>query len=261
MRPTLLQFGDITVPSFFFLMMLGALLAIFYGQHVANKEKADSVCMFDIGIISILAALIGGRLLHVFVEYPAYYFENPVRVLYFWQGGFASIGSFILTPLAWIVYLKRRKHDVPRYFDIATLVTPIVLLGVRTGCLMVGCCYGKPTDFFLHLIFSHPASTAARFHPGVALHATQAYFMLSAVLAFILLSVVYRKRKFYGQVSAVFLIYYGFARFFIEFLRGDADRGMFFNGTVSVGQIAMFFSVAIGVTIWVYCRTRKPIVK
>jgi phosphatidylglycerol:prolipoprotein diacylglycerol transferase len=59
-------------------------------------------------------------------------------------------------------------------------------------------------------------------------------------------------------VAAAFLIYYGITRFLIEFLRGDVDRGMWFGGAVSTGQIAMLFAIAIG-AIMLLMRRGHPI--
>jgi phosphatidylglycerol:prolipoprotein diacylglycerol transferase len=251
MRPIVFEIGGVGVPAFFFMIMVGALAATFYAVHVAKKEGADEVAILDFGIIGIIAAVIGARFFHIIVENPSYYIERPIRVFFFWQGGFVSIGAYIFTIIGWIIYMKKRGLDYWRYFDIAAVAVPVIIFFVRSGCFMAGCCYGKPTDFFIHLRFFNPAALAARYgFLGVALHATQVYFMLNAVIMFFVLHFVYAKRKFHGQVLASFFIYYGLSRFLIEFLRGDADRGMWFGGYVSTGQIAMLFSFLGGIAMW-----------
>jgi phosphatidylglycerol:prolipoprotein diacylglycerol transferase len=259
MMPYLFHIGDVGVPSFFFMIMLSALSATFFAAHMAKKEGLDPVVMLDLGIIGIIASVVGSRIFHILVENPSYYIEHPIRVFYFWQGGFVSIGAYLASASSWVIYLKWRKVDFWRNLDMATLSVPFIEFFVRVGCLMVGCCYGKPTDFFIHLIFTDPASIPLYYDMGgIPLHATQLYFMLNAVVMLGVLYLVYKSRKFYGQVLAAFLIYYSVTRFFIEFLRADEDRGLWFGKLISTGQIAMIFSLCIGIAIWLW-RRRKPI--
>lgn len=258
MRPFLFHIGSLGVPSFFFMIMIGALAATFFAAHVAKKEKADAVAMLDFGIIAIIASVLGSRIFHILVENPSYYWENPIRVFYFWQGGFVSIGAFIASLAGWLVYMWKRKLDYWRYLDIVTTSVPIIIFFVRCGCLLVGCCYGSPTDFPIHLVFNNPASTAGYFHLGEKLHATQPYFMLNALVMWGIVWFSYKHRKFYGQVLATFFMYEGFSRFFIEYLRGDVDRGIWFNGLLSTGQISMIFFFAAGIAIW-SIRKKFPI--
>ncbi len=257
MRPYLFEIFGMGIPSFFFMVMIGALSATFYAAHVAKKSSADPVAILDFGIIAVIASVIGARIFHILVENPAYYLEDPVRVFYFWQGGFVSLGAFIASLACWMVYVKKRKLDSLRYLDIAVTGVPIIIFCVRVGCMLVGCCYGKPTDFPLHLTFTNPSSVPAYFElSGVHLHATQLYFMINAVVMFVLLNIIFKYQRFKGQTLAAFFIYYGITRFFIEFLRGDDDRGIWLGGTLSSGQIAMVFSFLAGVALWIY-QSRK----
>lgn len=259
MRPYLFHIGDLGVPSFFFMIMVAGLAATFFAAHVAKKENADPVAMLDFGIIAIIASVLGSRIFHILVENPSYYWEDPVRVFYFWQGGFVSIGAFLASALGWVIYMRARHLAPWRYMDIAVTCVPIIIFFVRVGCFLVGCCYGKPTDFFIHLTFNDPSSTAGHFHLGESLHATQLYFMLNAVVMWAVVLLTYKYRTFYGQVLSVFMIYYGVTRFFIEFLRGDEDRGIWLNGMLSTGQITMLFTLFGGIALWLSLRNRTRI--
>ncbi len=250
MRPFLFHIGDTGVPSFFFMIMVGALVSTFFVSYMAKREGADQVVILDFGIIAVIASVIGSRLVHILVENPAYYWAHPIRVFYFWQGGFVSIGAFLGTLVGWLIYIRKRRLQTWRYLDLAILAAPIVIFCVRIGCLLVGCCYGKPTDFFIHLTFTDPASTAGYAHLNEPLHATQVYNMLNAILMGCVLYPTYRYRRFYGQVVATFCFYYGVSRFFIEFLRGDVDRGIWFGGMLSTAQIAMIGTIIAGLIIW-----------
>jgi len=259
MRPFLFHIGDLGVPSFFFMIMVGSLFATFFASYMAKREKADPVVLLDFGIIAIICSVIGSRVFHILVESPMYYWEHPIRVFYFWQGGFVSIGAYIGSIIGFIVYIKKRHLNGWRYFDLAALSLPVIIFFVRMGCLCAGCCYGKPTNFPIHLVFDNPSSTAGYYHLHEPLHATQPYFMLSAIVMWVVLLLTYRYRKFYGQVLATFFIYYGMTRFLIEFLRGDADRGMWFGGVISTGQIAMICASVVGVLMYLFLGKKNRI--
>lgn len=262
MRPFLFNIGPIKVPAFFFMVMVAALSATFYAYHLAKKEKGiDPVVMLDFGIIGIIASVIGSRILHILVENPSYYIEDPMRVFYFWQGGFVSLGAYLFTMIGWLVYLKWRKLATWRYLDVVTLSVPIIIFFVRIGCFSAGCCYGKPTDFFLHITFHNPAGAAGSLYPGVPLHPTQLYNMANALVMFFVLRFIYKRRHFYGQVFASFFLYYGVTRFFIEFLRGDTDRGLWFNDALSSGQIAMIIGFLFGLLLYAVLWKRQRIAR
>lgn len=259
MHPVLFSIGGIDIQAFFFMIMVAALVATFAAVYFAKKEGLSEVAILDMAIIGVIFSMIGARLFHVFFEYPWYYWEKPVRVFYVWQGGFVSLGAFTFSIIALLIYLKRKKLDIARYADIEFLTAPILIFFVRIGCLLTGCCFGKPTDFFIHLKFTNPDSTAYYYYPNISLHATQAYNMLNAVVMAIVLFAIYKRRKFYGQIFASFLIYYGITRFFIEFLRGDADRGLYFGGIFSTGQIMMLISLIAGIILYRYYGKRRMV--
>lgn len=259
MRPFLFNIGDVGVPSFFFMIMVGTLAAVFFAAHMAKKEGSDPVVMLDFGIVAVVASMLGARIFHILVENPTYYWEKPIRVFYFWQGGFVSLGAFIASAICWVIYMRWRRVPVWKNLDLAITGVPLIVFFVRLGCLLTGCCYGKSTDFFIHLIFTDKASTAGYFHYGEKLHATQLYFMLNALVMWAVILIMYKYRKFYGQLLATFMIYYGVTRFMIELLRGDEDRGMWFSGLLSTGQITMIFTFLGGLFIWFYQRNRGRI--
>lgn len=253
------------IPAFFFMIMIATFAATYAAVKFAEKDKLSVVVVLDLAIIAVIASMLGSRIFHILVEAPDYYGVYPwdpnllVRVFYFWQGGFVSLGAILATVGCWILYLRWRAVSQLDYLDNMARVFPIIDFFVRLGCLCAGCCYGKPTDFFIHLTFTDPRSTAYHFYPMIPLHASQIYFMLNAVGMFFILQWVHRRRRFQGQIVASFLMLYGVTRFLIEILRGDADRGVYFNGMVSTGQLVMAGFVVAGLLMYRWCQKRYPI--
>lgn len=258
MRPFLFHIGGVGIPSFFFMIMVAMFAATWVSLRFARREKLSEVAILDLSIIAIVASMLGARIFHVLVEAPEYYWESPIRVLYFWQGGFVSLGAFIATILSWLVYLKVKKLNIAQYLDVAGNIAPVIIFFVRIGCFLNGCCYGKPATHWPSVVYDNPSSTACLMgFCHVPLYPTQAFFMLNAVVMFIAMIVVRKYRTAYGQVGAAFLMYEGVSRFFIEFLRGDDDRGVYFNGAISTGQIVMVLFFVAGLAMWIMVSKKK----
>ena len=256
MFPFIFHYKEIYIPTFFFMVMVGSLAATFYAYFRAPKKGLSQIVILDISMISTLAGIAGARLFHIFAEAPAYYWEHPSYVWHFWQGGFVGYGAFIGVAAGAILTLKIKKLPILPYADLLALGCPLIIFLVRVGCIGAGCCYGKPTDFFIHLVFLSPASDAGSDFPGVALHATQIYDMLNALIVFVVIHLIDRRKKFEGQVTLMFFVLYAFFRFWIEFLRGDVDRGVYFDGRISTSQITSLVIIAVGMALYRHLKKR-----
>ena len=122
----------------------------------------------------------------------------------------------------------------------------------RLGCLMAGCCYGKPTTVAWAVTFTDPA---ANFNVGtplnVALHPTQLYESAAGLVILVaLLLLEKRPGHFAGRTFWSFAFLYAVLRFIIEFYRGD-DRGLVFNA-ISTSQ---FISIVLAPLSLLCCGT------
>ena len=80
---------------------------------------------------------------------------------------------------------------------------------------------------------------AHRLHPGlpdVPIHPTQIYMSVNAILILGILLMLYRHKRFHGRIISVYVLLYAVTRFFIEFVRGDADRGFVLGSRWSTSQ-------------------------
>lgn len=287
MRPFLFSIGSRPVSSFFLMIVLAALVATLYACWVGRKNGLKVDVLLDMGIIGLISAVLGARIFHILVEYPHYYWEKPARIFQFGQGGFVSWGGFIAIGLSFLVYFRKKKLPVLPYFDVLCVAAPIIKFFVRVACLLAGCCYGKPTGLPWAISFTHKGSTAYYFMGTTPLHPTQVYSMIHALLLFFLVNWVYRRSHkvsggrspsgandqknlqpdggsggragsppgFDGQTTCVLAMGWTLPRAFIELFRGDVDRGVYFGGLVSTGQIA---GIAIFLFFfWMYRYLRK----
>ena len=112
----------------------------------------------------------------------------------------------------------------------------------RLGCVMAGCCWGRPTGLPWGITFTDPFASANVGTPlGVALHPTQLYDAGAELAILVLLLATERKgRPFPGRTFWGYLLLYAVSRFVIELFRGD-PRGMVLG--VSTSQ---FVSLVLG---------------
>ena len=109
----------------------------------------------------------------------------------------------------------------------------------------------KPTQVAWAVTFTDPYSARIVGVPlGVPLHPTQLYESILSFALFGFLLLLWRWRKFSGQIFAAFLILYSIARFLLEFLRDDPRGPFFFNGALSTPQLMSIFLLLAGAWIW-----------
>jgi len=241
------------------MVMVGVLVCVFYLYFRAPKLGFSQVVILDVGIVGAIFGILGARIFHVFFEAFWFYKQDPWHFFEFWRGGFVSFGAYIGGTIAILAYLKIRKQPILKYIDFIALGVPFLVLFVRFGCLGAGCCYGKPTDSFLHLIFHNSQSDAGSKFPGVALWPSQIFDQINAIIIFLVVHWRYRRRKFDGEIALLFFMMYAFFRGIIEFFRGDLDRGVYFDGAVSTGQITGLVIILVCLVLYVVLYKRSKI--
>ena len=139
-------------------------------------------------------------------------------------------GGLIAAVVVALLYLRR--HRLPLWTTTDVFAPGIALGHVvgRLGCLMAGCCFGRPTSVPWAITFRDPAALANVGTPlGVPLHPTQLYEAgAEALILVFLLAFERRGRPFPGRTFWSYMLLYGVSRFVIEFYRGDS-RGMVFD--------------------------------
>ncbi len=146
MHPELFRipFTDLTVKSYGFLMVCGFIAAIFLIRRLSRDLGDHSEHITTAALYSLITGVIGARIFYV-IHYW-YQFEGRILdVLAVWKGGLELLGGVLLAVFTIVVYLLVQKLPVRRYLDILGIGLLLALGFGRLGCLMNGCCFGKPT--------------------------------------------------------------------------------------------------------------------
>jgi len=96
-------------------------------------------------------------------------------------------------------------------------------------------------------VFRNPLGQAPL---DIPLEPTQLIESAVELLNFFVLSWLITRKHADGQVFGTYLIVYGIARFFIEFLRGDPGRGEVFGNVMSGTQLIAIVLVIVGGLFW-----------
>jgi len=250
MHPVLLELGRLQIRSYGFMLAVSFLLGIWLAGRRAKRYGIDAQKILDLSVVIILAAVVGSRLLYVVFHLDQY--RNPLDVFALWQGGATFYGGFLLATAASYWWIQRNGLS---FLTVADVCAPSIALGLvftRIGCLLSGCCYGKPTDGPLGLVFppDSPAGSAAAAlaqemgRDTVALLSAQAYSSLKGLLIFLTLMLLAPKLTKPGSTFGLLLVLYGIGRFVVDFFRMYEDNarillGLTFNQVISIGLVGI----------------------
>jgi len=164
------------------------------------------------------------------------------------HGGIVYYGGLIGASAACVVFAWRRRLAL---WKLADILAPSVALGSffgRWGCLMHGCCYGRPTDLPWGIQF--PLGHPSHLHDDGAphyVHPTQIYDSLLNLALFAGLAWFYKRRRFDGQVFALYLVCYAVLRSFVEYFRGDYPAANLVWGRITPAQLVSAGTLLAGV--------------
>jgi len=215
--------GPFSIRWYGVMIATAIIVAYVLGRHQGLKEGIKEDYMIEAVFIGIIFGVLGARIYYVAFNYEMYRgdFWSIFRT---WDGGLAIHGAFFAALLVTFLYVTFRKKANLKFLqatDIFTAVLPLAQAIGRWGNFMNYEAYGSPTDLpwkmFVPLRYRMPGySEFEYFHP------TFLYESLANVAIFAVLYWYLGKRKNYGEVTALYMVFYSIVRFFVEGLRLDS---------------------------------------
>ena len=249
MHPILFEVGGITVYTYGVLLAAAYLLGLQFALVRGRARGLNPQRVMDLGIWIIISALVGAKVL-LLVVYPSQ-FASAVGLLNLARSAGVFYGGLIAAVAVALLYLRR--HRMPLWTTTDCFAPGIALGHVigRMGCLMAGCCYGRPTSVPWAITFHNPIAAATVGTPlNVPLHPTQVYEAGAELLILgILLATERRGRQFPGRTFWLYMLLYGISRFIVELFRGD-DRGLVM-GVLSTSQFVSVLLVPAAIVMLV----------
>jgi phosphatidylglycerol:prolipoprotein diacylglycerol transferase len=229
MHPILFEIGNWPFYSYGVLLALAYLAGLQLAVMRAKRAGVDPARIMDLGIYLIIAALVGAKLMLVIVDFN-YFRAQPRELLSLVRAGGVFYGGLLAAfgVGLWLV----KKYRLP-VWTTADLIAPGIALGHvvgRLGCLLAGCCYGKPAEGIAlnwAITFTDPVASVNVGTPlNLPLHPTQIYDAGAELLILLVLLMTERRgRTFPGRTFWLYMLLYAISRFVIEIYRGD-ERGI-----------------------------------
>lgn len=223
--------GPLTVHWYGILVALGFLAGLWTAGRRARREGIPTETIFDLGPWLILGGILGARVLYVISYWKEDFADLPFYEVFMIQkGGLVFYGGLIGATVGAMLYLRLKKLPI---WKVADILAPSIALGSafgRLGCLMNGCCYGRACSLPWGLVFPKDSPVwDHQVHAGVIgqdqaalpVHPTEIYDSALNFGFYCFLAWLFRRKKFDGQIFAVYLIGYALLRSFVEYFRGD----------------------------------------
>ncbi|MEI6437866.1 MAG: prolipoprotein diacylglyceryl transferase [Candidatus Omnitrophota bacterium] len=241
MFPVICHIGPIPVYSYGLMLALAVAVSSQLLARDARKIGILPDVIYDLVFWVVVCGILGARVFYVFLNLNVFV-KAPLEIVMLWKGGLAWQGSFAGGLLAGILFIRRYKLPLWPLLDVAA---PYIALGQaigRIGCLLNGCCYGRPASWGLYF-----PVWEERLIP------TQIFMSLGQLLIFLALRWWAPRLKTPGRVFVMYLVLSSVERFVIEFFRADHDLYL----GLSIFQYVCIILFAAGLAVNATLKTRR----
>lgn len=241
--------GPMEIHWYGLLIAVGLLLAVVYACRRCKTFGLRDSDLID-GVLCIVPfAVICARAYYCIFQWQAYV-DDPISVLYIWQGGLAIYGGVIGAAIGIVVYARIKKDKVK-----LTAVLDITALGFligqsigRWGNFINREAFGAETTSFLRMGLLNKLTGEVKYY-----HPTFLYESLWNACGFVLLHFLSKKRKYDGQIALGYVAWYGLGRAMIEGLRTDS----LYWGPIRVSQLLAAVSCVAAVAVLIFMAFKQ----
>ena len=280
MHPILFQIRNFFIGTYGLMIVIGLIASLGVALWLARRQGLPGENFYDLAFVLLFSGFLGARLFYILLNFGQFR-AAPFPVL-FAREGFVFMGGFAAAVVAGVFFMRRRGMAI---WETGDIVAPSLAIGHgfgRIGCFFSGCCYGRLTDpdsfwgvsfprvvnnqgvpisaspYWDHLYEGLIPSTA---QASLPVFPTQLFESAANFIIFAALMILWQRRRLRGgragQIFIIYLLMYGIARFGVEFFRGDADRGLWFNDLISTSQIMSLVAISGAIVCWRVLRTRR----
>jgi len=163
------------------MLYLGLVAGVFAGNSAAHAAGLDAFRVFVATLILIVPAIAGARLLYVASNWKTYS-SNLARIWDRREGGMAMLGGLPLAIGLSLPLLSALQLDFGAFWDVAVFTILVGMIFTRGGCLLNGCCAGRPSKSWLSVCLPNAKGVWERRLPTQCLEAAWAGMLLAAAL-------------------------------------------------------------------------------
>lgn len=238
---------------------IGFFAAIVAAVVLAKKYGVSPDVIYDVALYGAPSAIICARIYYVVFNWQSY--AHDLSEIYkIWHGGIAIYGAIIGGVVSTVVYCRKKNQNLPLVCDIGAVGLLIGQICGRWGNFFNQEAFGINTDSLFGMTgnvikerLSEMVLQGAEVNPELCVHPTFLYESLWNTAVLIVVLLLFKRRRFDGQVFLTYVSLYGLGRFFVEGLRTDS----LYLGGIRISQAVAaitFFAAAFAV---VYCIVKK----
>lgn len=242
--------GPLEIHYYGLIIALGMLLAVLYARKHCRCAGLTEDDLLD-GVLWVTPlAIICARIYYCAFSW-ADYRENPISVLFIWEGGIAIYGSIIGAVIGVAIFCKIKKANLLALLDLVLMGFLIGQCVGRWGNFVNREAFGAATDSFFRMgLFNTVTGEFEYYYPA---------FLFESVwnlVGFLILNYCYPRRKYNGQIALGYCAWYGLGRAWIEGLRVDS----LYWGSFRVSQVLAICTclAASAILLWQHFRPHDP---
>ena len=261
-----INIGGFEIKYYGMIIATGFLLGLIVSYYAAKHEnKFDPELVFDYLITMIIPAIVGARLYYVIFSWD-YYKNHLSEIIQIRNGGLAIYGGVIAGAITLYIFCKKKHLSMLQFGDVAVKGLLVGQILGRWGNFFNREAFGSytnslfamqiPTNFFIeHGRIDEIVSNGNEAATFIQVHPTFLYeSMWNLVLLLLIIFFFTKRKKFDGELIAIYCIGYGIGRFLIEGLRTDSL--MIGSTGIRVSQILALILAVFGTAFIIYKRKK-----
>lgn len=227
------QIGPVTIRMYAVCILIGVCCAVWILTRRWKRAGGTFDQVLDLTLVTVPCGLVGARLYHC-LSTPAMYFPptgNPTSILKVWEGGMAIFGGIIGGALAAFLWCRHKRYPFALLLDCLAPGLLVAQAIGRLGNWFNQELYGKPTTLPWGLKLNEKSDAIGHSEicyqgtacpSGTLFHPTFLYEMIWNLIGAVLIvwiGNIYAKRLRAGQLAALYMVWYGCGRNWIEEIR------------------------------------------
>jgi prolipoprotein diacylglyceryltransferase len=229
-----------TIWSYPALLYVGLVAGVVAGNLAAHAARIDAFRTFVATLILIFFCLVGARLLYVVLNWRIY-LHDLARIWDRNEGGLAMLGALPLAIPMSVPLLRVLGLPYGVFWDVAAFTILVGMVPTRIGCLLNGCCSGRPSESWFAVNLPNDRGVWARRIPMQCLEAALAVILLASAAA------AWKFAPFSGAIFLGVMGAYALGRLGMESMRELTEPGTITSGHVISGVMIVCSTLALAV--------------
>lgn len=223
------------------------LISYFFITYFAKDFGFKSEFIEEVFLYVMIFSVLFGRIFYVLFYNFNFYYNNPFEIIAVWHGGMSIHGGIFGVFLVLFYFSKKKRIDFFKLTDLFILPAGIGLAFGRLANFINQELVGKITTSSFGVVFSkYDDSNRVPY---------QLFEGFKSLIVFeLVLFLHFFKKLKTGMLTGIFLIFFSFGRFFLDFLR---EPDILFYGIISLGQVLSLIYGFIGLLILFKVKNTK----